>query len=65
MISIVSVLNVICLDVYQLLNREVDWEKLGNPGWNWKNYQKYVRKTERRVHGFRAGFRNAEFLLDL
>ncbi|GJE87487.1 GMC family oxidoreductase [Phanerochaete sordida] len=24
-----------------------DWERLGNPGWNWKNYQKYVHKAER------------------
>ncbi|TFK47573.1 alcohol oxidase [Heliocybe sulcata] len=23
-----------------------DWERLGNPGWNWKNYQKYALRTE-------------------
>ncbi|KAI9000791.1 alcohol oxidase [Trametes punicea] len=23
-----------------------DLERLGNPGWNWKNYEKYVRRTE-------------------
>ena len=22
------------------------WERLGNPGWNWKNFQKYVARTE-------------------
>ncbi|CDO76653.1 GMC oxidoreductase [Trametes cinnabarina] len=24
-----------------------DFERLGNPGWNWKNYEKYIRRTER------------------
>ncbi|GJE91578.1 GMC family oxidoreductase [Phanerochaete sordida] len=24
-----------------------DMERLGNPGWNWKNYQKYAQKAER------------------
>ncbi|KAF8905300.1 alcohol oxidase [Mucidula mucida] len=23
-----------------------DWERLGNPGWNWKNYEKYIAKSE-------------------
>jgi choline dehydrogenase-like flavoprotein len=22
------------------------WEELGNEGWNWKNYSKYVKKAE-------------------
>ncbi|EKM59948.1 uncharacterized protein PHACADRAFT_206165 [Phanerochaete carnosa HHB-10118-sp] len=26
-----------------------DWERLGNPGWNWKNFQKYVQRAERFV----------------
>ncbi|KII91114.1 hypothetical protein PLICRDRAFT_173018 [Plicaturopsis crispa FD-325 SS-3] len=26
-----------------------DWEKLGNPGWNWANYLKYSQKTEKFV----------------
>lgn len=26
-----------------------DFERLGNPGWNWKNFQKYLAKTERCV----------------
>ena len=24
-------------------------EELGNPGWNWKNYEKYAAKVERYV----------------
>ena len=24
-----------------------DLERLGNPGWNWNNYQKYCHKVER------------------
>ncbi|CDO78283.1 GMC oxidoreductase [Trametes cinnabarina] len=24
-----------------------DFERLGNPGWNWKNYEKYIHRTER------------------
>ncbi|KAI9000789.1 GMC oxidoreductase [Trametes punicea] len=23
-----------------------DFERLGNPGWNWKNYEKYIQRTE-------------------
>ncbi|KAI0353068.1 GMC oxidoreductase [Trametes cingulata] len=23
-----------------------DFERLGNPGWNWKNYEKYIHRTE-------------------
>ncbi|EKM52445.1 uncharacterized protein PHACADRAFT_211701 [Phanerochaete carnosa HHB-10118-sp] len=26
-----------------------DWERLGNPGWNWKNFQKYIHRAERFV----------------
>lgn len=26
-----------------------DIERLGNPGWNWENYQKYSHKVERSV----------------
>ncbi|EKM59943.1 uncharacterized protein PHACADRAFT_206161 [Phanerochaete carnosa HHB-10118-sp] len=26
-----------------------DWGRLGNPGWNWKNFQKYVQRAERFV----------------
>ncbi|KIP10402.1 hypothetical protein PHLGIDRAFT_240841 [Phlebiopsis gigantea 11061_1 CR5-6] len=26
-----------------------DWERLGNPGWNWKNFEKYAAKVERFV----------------
>jgi hypothetical protein len=25
----------------------LDLERLGNPGWNWENYDKYVTRTER------------------
>jgi hypothetical protein len=31
------------LDLVSIL----DLERLGNPGWNWKNYDKYVARTER------------------
>ena len=24
----------------------IAWERLGNPGWNWKNYEKYIQRTE-------------------
>jgi len=24
----------------------IAWEALGNPGWNWKNFSKYVKKAE-------------------
>ncbi|OSD04609.1 GMC oxidoreductase [Trametes coccinea BRFM310] len=24
-----------------------DFERLGNPGWNWKNYEKYIHRTEK------------------
>ena len=24
----------------------VDWELLGNQGWNWKNYDKYLKRAE-------------------
>ncbi|CDO76652.1 GMC oxidoreductase [Trametes cinnabarina] len=30
-----------------ILTRFIDFERLGNPGWNWNNYEKYIRRTER------------------
>lgn len=27
-----------------------DWARLGNPGWNWENYQKYSHRTEKCVY---------------
>ena len=30
-------------------NQPLDIERLGNPGWNWKNFDHYVRRTERCV----------------
>lgn len=26
-----------------------DWERLGNPGWNWENVHKYIKKAEKYV----------------
>ena len=26
------------------------WEELGNPGWNWKTFQKYALRAEQYVH---------------
>ncbi|KDQ60229.1 GMC oxidoreductase [Jaapia argillacea MUCL 33604] len=27
-----------------------DWERLGNPGWNWENYDKFSKRTEKFVY---------------
>ena len=45
---------------------DIDWERLGNPGWNWKNYQKYAAKVERYVTmcGHKCKFINASMFED-
>ena len=29
-----------------LMQVTIDIERLGNPGWNWKNFEKYCQRTE-------------------
>ena len=35
--------------VDDMLSFSTDIERLGNPGWNWSNYQKYIARTEGQV----------------
>lgn len=35
-----------CLRTGNHLTGLADFERLGNPGWNWSNFEKYVARTE-------------------
>lgn len=32
--------------VFKLIQFLTEFEKLGNPGWNWDNYERHLAKTE-------------------
>ena len=44
-----SIVNVAASYAVHLTPCTAAWERLGNPGWNWENFQRYSRKVERYV----------------
>ncbi|EIN09265.1 GMC oxidoreductase [Punctularia strigosozonata HHB-11173 SS5] len=43
----VYLVSELCMRIERM---SLDFEKLGNPGWNWQNHEKYVTRTESFVH---------------
>lgn len=48
--------NIILIAAVDANHMHIDIEKLGNPGWNWKNLHKYMARTE----GWESNFLHSE-----